>query len=55
MAAKRRGGLGARDLDVLLGTPEDDSAAPDGELQQLRLDRIQPGKFQPNIFRQPRM
>jgi ParB family chromosome partitioning protein len=53
MAAKRRGGLGARDLDVLLGTPEDDSAAPDGELQQLRLDRIQPGKFQPRQTMDP--
>ncbi|HEX3122737.1 MAG TPA: ParB/RepB/Spo0J family partition protein [Rhodanobacteraceae bacterium] len=53
MAAKRRGGLGARDLDVLLGTPEDDSAAPDGELQQLRLDRIQPGKFQPRQAMDP--
>jgi len=53
MAAKRRGGLGARDLDVLLGTPEDDSAAPDGELQQLRLERIQPGKFQPRQAMDP--
>jgi ParB family transcriptional regulator, chromosome partitioning protein len=53
MAAKRRGGLGARDLDVLLGTPEDDSVAPDGELQQLRLDRIQPGKFQPRQAMDP--
>ena len=53
MAAKRRGGLGARDLDVLLGTPEDDSAAGDGELQQLRLDRIQPGKFQPRQAMDP--
>ncbi|HSE11345.1 MAG TPA: ParB/RepB/Spo0J family partition protein [Rudaea sp.] len=53
MAAKRRGGLGARDLDVLLGTPEDDTAAADGELQQLRLDRIQPGKFQPRQAMNP--
>jgi ParB family transcriptional regulator, chromosome partitioning protein len=53
MAAKRRGGLGARDLDVLLGTPEDDTAAPDSELQQLRLDRIQPGKFQPRQAMDP--
>ena len=53
MAAERRGGLGARDLDVLLGTPEGDSAAPDGELQQLRLDRIQPGKFQPRQAMDP--
>ena len=29
MAAKRRGGLGARDLDVLLGGPEDDAPAPE--------------------------
>ena len=47
MAAKRRGGLGARDLDVLLGTPGDDAPANEGELQQLRVDRIQPGKYQP--------
>jgi len=47
MAAKRRGGLGARDLDVLLGTPGDDAPANEGELQQLRIDRIQPGKYQP--------
>jgi len=47
MAAKRRGGLGARDLDVLLGTPEDDTPAPEGEFQQLRIDRIRPGKYQP--------
>jgi ParB family transcriptional regulator, chromosome partitioning protein len=53
MAAKRRGGLGARDLDVLLGTPQDDSAAPESELQQLRLDRIQPGKFQPRQAMDP--
>jgi ParB family chromosome partitioning protein len=53
MAAKRRGGLGARDLDVLLGTPEDESAAAEGELQQLRLDRIQPGKFQPRQAMDP--
>jgi ParB family transcriptional regulator, chromosome partitioning protein len=32
---------------VLLGAPDDDTAAAEGELQQLRLDRIQPGKFQP--------
>ena len=53
MAAKRRGGLGARDLDVLLGTPEDDTASPDGELQHLRLDQIQPGKFQPRQAMDP--
>jgi ParB family chromosome partitioning protein len=47
MAARRRGGLGARDLDVLLGSPEDDAPAVEGELRQLRIDRIRPGKFQP--------
>jgi ParB family chromosome partitioning protein len=51
--ARRRGGLGARDLDVLLGSPEDDAPAPEGELQQLRVDRIQPGKYQPRQAMDP--
>jgi ParB family chromosome partitioning protein len=53
MAARRRGGLGARDLDVLLGGPEADAPAPEGELQQLRLDRIRPGKYQPRQAMDP--
>jgi ParB family transcriptional regulator, chromosome partitioning protein len=53
MAAKRRGGLGARDLDVLLGSPGDDAPAPEGELQHLPLDKIQPGKYQPRQTMDP--
>src|SRR5262249_59964635 len=47
MAHRRRGGLGARDLDVLLGGPEADAPAAEGDLQQLRVDRIRPGRYQP--------
>ncbi|HEX4480582.1 MAG TPA: ParB/RepB/Spo0J family partition protein [Rudaea sp.] len=46
MAAKKRG-LGARDLDVLLGVPESDSQSDTDELRSLDVDRIQPGKYQP--------
>src|SRR5450432_1963472 len=46
MAAKRRG-LGARDLDVLLGVPETEAAETEGELRQLGVARIQPGRYQP--------
>jgi ParB family chromosome partitioning protein len=53
MAARRRGGLGARDLDVLLGSPGDDAPVPEGELQQLRTDRIRPGKYQPRRSMDP--
>src|SRR6516164_1646384 len=52
--ASRRRGLGARDLDVLLGGPEADTpAAPEGELQQLPVDRIRPGKYQPRQAMDP--
>src|SRR4029079_9631604 len=51
--AKRRGGLGARDLDVLLGGPEADMAAPESEPQQLPIDRIRPGKYQPRQAMDP--
>ncbi|HEX6834222.1 MAG TPA: ParB/RepB/Spo0J family partition protein [Rudaea sp.] len=52
MAAKRRG-LGARDLDVLLGGG--DTAQPEaGEsLGTLVVDRIQPGKYQPRQAMDP--
>jgi ParB family chromosome partitioning protein len=53
MAQRRRGGLGARDLDVLLGGPEGDTLLPEGELQQLRVDRIRPGKYQPRRAMDP--
>ncbi|HZP65989.1 MAG TPA: ParB/RepB/Spo0J family partition protein, partial [Rudaea sp.] len=46
MAAKRRG-LGARDLDVLLGGPEADAPDTEGELRLIEAARIQPGKYQP--------
>ena len=45
-AAKRRSGLG-RDLDVLLGAPESDAPEVEGDLRQLEIARIQPGKYQP--------
>jgi ParB family chromosome partitioning protein len=53
MAHRRRGGLGARDLDVLLGGPEGDTPLVEGELQQLRVDRIRPGKYQPRRAMDP--
>jgi ParB family transcriptional regulator, chromosome partitioning protein len=46
MSAKRRG-LGARDLDVLLGVPETEASEAEGELRLLGVARIQPGKYQP--------
>jgi ParB family transcriptional regulator, chromosome partitioning protein len=46
MAAKKRG-LGARDLDALLGVPESDSPTESDELRNLDVERIQPGKYQP--------
>ncbi len=46
MAAKKRG-LGARDLDALLGVPESDSPTESDELRTLDVTRIQPGKYQP--------
>jgi ParB family chromosome partitioning protein len=46
MAAKKRG-LGARDLDALLGVPESDSPTESDELRTLDVDRIRPGKYQP--------
>jgi ParB family chromosome partitioning protein len=45
-AAKRRSGLG-RDLDVLLGGPEADTPAVEGDLRLIETGRIQPGKYQP--------
>ncbi|MEP6940427.1 MAG: ParB/RepB/Spo0J family partition protein [Rudaea sp.] len=48
MAAAKRRGLGARDLDVLLGGGDDvvaDSAGDD--LRSIAVDRIQPGRYQP--------
>lgn len=47
MAAKRRG-LGARDLDVLMGDGDRGSETEgDGELRNLPLTQIQPGEYQP--------
>ncbi len=46
MAAKKRG-LGARDLDALLGVPESEAPADTDELRSLDVTLIQPGKYQP--------
>jgi ParB family transcriptional regulator, chromosome partitioning protein len=46
MAAKKRG-LGARDLDALLGVPETETPVESDELRTLDVERIQPGKYQP--------
>ncbi len=48
MAAAKRRGLGARDLDVLLGGGGDEpTEAGNDDLRQLAVERIQPGKYQP--------
>jgi ParB family transcriptional regulator, chromosome partitioning protein len=52
MAAKRRG-LGARDLDVLLGTGDESPAEGGDALNQIKVDRIQPGKYQPRQVMDP--
>lgn len=46
MAAKKRSALG-RDLDVLLGMPDESAAETEGELRSLKLGVLQPGKYQP--------
>ncbi len=48
MAAKKRG-LGARDLDALLGVPETETPTESDELRTLDVERIQPGKYQPRL------
>jgi ParB family chromosome partitioning protein len=48
MAAAKRRGLGARDLDVLLGGPEADSGTEAaGEYRSLKIGSLQAGKYQP--------
>ncbi|HEU0277371.1 MAG TPA: ParB/RepB/Spo0J family partition protein [Rhodanobacteraceae bacterium] len=48
MSAAKRRGLGARDLDVLLGTPDADEAAPTGEtLENIAVAAIRAGQYQP--------
>ncbi len=48
MSAAKRRGLGARDLDVLLGTPDADDATPQGEtLENLPVAAIRAGQYQP--------
>jgi len=48
MAAAKRRGLGARDLDVLLGGPEADSGPEAaGEYRSLKIGSLQAGKYQP--------
>lgn len=48
MSAAKRRGLGSRDLDVLLGSTDDDDAQAAGEaLENLPLASIRPGQYQP--------
>jgi ParB family chromosome partitioning protein len=48
MSAAKRRGLGARDLDVLLGGPEADSGpAGEGEYRSLKIGSLQASKYQP--------
>lgn len=47
MSAAKRRGLGARDLDVLLGVPESEAAESEGAYRQLKIASLQPGKYQP--------
>ena len=48
MSATKRRGLGSRDLDVLLGSADDNDAQPGGEtLENLPVASIRPGKYQP--------
>jgi ParB family chromosome partitioning protein len=48
MSAARRRGLGSRDLDVLMGTTEDEPAGGDAEaLGELPVNAIHPGRYQP--------
>jgi ParB family chromosome partitioning protein len=47
MSAAKRRGLGARDLDVLLGGPEAEAIEVGGDLRLLETASIQPGKYQP--------
>jgi ParB family chromosome partitioning protein len=48
MSAAKRRGLGSRDLDVLLGSADDNDTRPTGEtLENLPVASIRPGKYQP--------
>ncbi|WHZ19372.1 MAG: Chromosome (plasmid) partitioning protein ParB [Rhodanobacteraceae bacterium] len=48
MSAAKRRGLGSRDLDVLLGTPDSDTAPETGEtLASIAVTSIRPGEYQP--------
>lgn len=48
MSAAKRRGLGSRDLDVLLGSADDNDTQPGGEtLENLPVTSIRPGKYQP--------
>lgn len=47
MAAAKRRGLGARDLDVLLGVPESDAPETEGAYRLLKVGSLQPGRYQP--------
>jgi ParB family chromosome partitioning protein len=47
MSAAKRRGLGSRDLDVLLGNPDDDAAAAGETLGNLPVAAIRAGQYQP--------
>jgi ParB family chromosome partitioning protein len=48
MSAAKRRGLGSRDLDVLMGSADDNDTRPTGEtLENLPVASIRPGKYQP--------
>ena len=47
MSAAKRRGLGARDLDALLGVPESESNESEGAYRLIKVGSLQPGKYQP--------
>lgn len=47
MSAAKRRGLGSRDLDVLLGSAEEEAPAAGETLENLPVASIRPGKYQP--------
>ena len=47
MSAAKRRGLGSRDLDVLLGSAEEDAPTAGETLENLPVGSIRPGRYQP--------
>ena len=47
MSAAKRRGLGSRDLDVLLGSAEEDTPSAGETLENLAVGSIRPGRYQP--------